>query len=328
MISGNELMKIKEKVLNGELINKEQAMKLIQVNLNELCKAANDIRRAFCGDIFDICTIVNAKCGRCTEDCSYCAQSSHYHVDVRSYPLLGVKTLKEDAMKQASLGIHRYSVVTSGRKLKRNEINKMSQIYRYIHETVPILLCASHGLQEYDDFVKLKANGVIRYHNNLETSRRYFPSVCTTHTYDDKIATIRAAQKAGLSVCSGGIMGLGETMEDRIDMALELRRLGVKSVPINVLIPIKGTPLEDQPILNEDCVRRIVSIYRCILPDAVIRMAGGRGQFPDKGRQLFESGVNGAISGDMLTTSGIDIRQDIQMIEELGFKVYNIKNCL
>jgi len=155
----------------------------------------------------------------------------------------------------------------------------------------------------------------------LETSRKNFPNICTTHTYDDKINTIKAAQKAGLEVCSGGIIGLGETMEDRIDMALDIRGLGIKSVPVNILSPIPETPYEKLPVLTADEVRKTVAIFRFILPDAAIRLAGGRNLIADKGRSLFLSGANAAISGDMLTTSGITIDDDMKMIKELKFEV-------
>ena len=158
-------------------------------------------------------------------------------------------------------------------------------------------------------------------HNNLESSRRYFADVCTTHSYDEKIQTIRAAQRAGLTVCSGGIVGLGETMEDRIDLALTLRELGIKSVPVNLLNPIAGTPYAQNERLSNEELRRIVAIFRFLLPNAFIRLAGGRGLLPDKGRSCFTSGANAAISGDMLTTSGITIEQDLALLQELHYEV-------
>ena len=160
-----------------------------------------------------------------------------------------------------------------------------------------------------------------RVHNNLETSERNFPNICTTHTFQDKVRAIRAAQAAGLSVCSGGIMGLGETVEDRIDMALSLRELGIKSVPVNMLNPIPGTPFEKNERLTNEDMRRIVAVYRFILPDASIRLAGGRGLLPDKGKGCFSSGANAAISGDMLTTAGITVQTDLALLKELGYEV-------
>ena len=183
-----------------------------------------------------------------------------------------------------------------------------------------IEVCVSFGLLNEAQYRKLREAGVTRVHNNLETSRRNFPNVCTTHTFDDKAAAIRAAMAAGLSVCSGGIMGLGETVEDRIDMALTLRELGIRSVPVNMLNPIPGTPYEGNPRLGEEDMRRIAAVYRFILPKASIRLAGGRGLMEDKGESCFLSGANAVISGDMLTTSGYTIESDMSMIEKLGYR--------
>jgi biotin synthase len=240
---------------------------------------------------------------------------------VHDYPLLSQDAILREAKYNQSQGILRYSVVASGRVLTDAEVDEICMSYRTVRENCPIALCGSLGLLTYNQFVKLKAAGVTRYHNNLETSRRYFPSICTTHTYDDKIATLTAARQAGLELCSGGIMGLGETMEDRIDMALDLRGLGVESVPVNILNPIKGTPLEHQPVLSNDELRRIIAIYRFIMPHSFLRLAGGRGLLPDKGRSAFLSGANATISGNMLTTSGISVKDDMQMLSELGFEV-------
>lgn len=184
-----------------------------------------------------------------------------------------------------------------------------------------IELCASHGLLTEEQFRELKASGVFRYHANIETSRRFFPQICTTHTYDDKIACIKAAQRAGLSVCSGGIIGLGENWEDRIDMAFSLQELGIESIPINVLIPIKGTPLQNQKPLSEDDIIRTIVIFRYINPTAYIRLAGGRTLMQDSGRHAFHSGANAAITGNMLTTSGNNIKQDLEMLSDEGFDI-------
>lgn len=314
------ISELKEKIIAGYRIDKQEAMELVEAELEELCAAANDIRKRLCGNGFDICTIINGKSGNCSEDCKYCAQSCHFKSEIKDYPLLPAKDMIEEAKYNESKGILRYSVVTSGKRLSKKEVDKMCENYKELSKETNIRLCGSHGLLDYEDFVKLKEAGIVRYHNNLETSERYFKDICTTHTYEEKKATIRAAMKAGISVCSGGIMGLGEDYEDRIEMALAIRELGVKSVPINILNPIKGTPLENNPVLTLEEVRRIVAIYRFILPDSAIRMAGGRGLMADKGRSIFMSGANAAISGDMLTTSGISIAFDMEMIKELGFE--------
>lgn len=318
------ICKLKDEIIKGHKITREEAHQLVGVELEALCTAADEIRSHFCENAFDICTIINGKSGRCSENCKYCAQSVHYPVEVEEYPMLDTQEIVKEAKYNEEKGILRYSVVTSGRQLTEQETKQVCQSYRAVCEVCGISVCASHGLLSYEQMVKLKEAGVSRYHNNLETSRRYFPNICTTHTYEDKVNTIKAAQKAGLEVCSGGIMGLGETMEDRIDMAFELRELGIRSIPINILNPIKGTPLEDVTPLSTEEVRRIVALYRFILPDNMLRLAGGRGLLPDKGKSVFRSGANAAISGDMLTTSGITIDEDMKLLKSLGYEVKKI----
>lgn len=317
----NTINNIKNNILNGYAITKEEAMSLIHMDLDELCMSADIIRKHFCGNSFDICSIVNGKSGKCSEDCKYCAQSSYYKTLINDYSLLDNNRLIKEAIYNKNKGILRYSIVTSGKKLSDYEIDKVCKSYFKIKKNCDIALCASHGLLTYEQFKKIKNAGVIRYHNNLETSRRNFTNVCTTHTYDDKINAIKSAQQSGLEVCSGGIVGLGETYEDRIDMIFDIRNLGVKSIPVNILNPIVGTPYENLPVLTTEEICRIVAIFRFIVPNAIIRLAGGRGLMKDKGKLVFKAGANGAISGDMLTTSGISIDEDISMIKELGFEV-------
>lgn len=315
------VQELKELVQWGDLLTKEQAMQLVDAPLDELTAAANEIRRQFCGDDFDICTIINGKSGKCSENCKYCAQSAHYCTAVETYPLLPVEDVVKEAKYNDDKGMLRFSIVTSGKALTDEEVDQACELYQAIHKETGIHTCASHGLLTYEQFKKLREAGVTRIHNNLETSRRNFPNICTTHTYDDKINAIKAAKQAGMNVCSGGIMGLGETMEDRIDMVLDIRALGIRSIPVNILNPIPGTPYEELGILTNDEVCRIVAIFRFLVPNASIRMAGGRGLLPDKGKRVFQSGANAAISGDMLTTSGISIDTDKAMLAELGYKV-------
>ncbi len=312
--------KLKNKVLSGEMLTKNEAIELSSAPLEELCNAADEIRKHFCGNSFDICTIINAKSGRCSENCKYCAQSSAYCTNIEEYPLLDSKPVVETAKYNAEHGIKRFSLVTSGKRLSDEEIDKVCETVREIKKNCDISVCVSLGLLNVEQFKRLKASGVSRVHNNLETSAAYFPNVCTTHTYNDKIEAIKAAQRAELSVCSGGIMGLGETMEDRIDMAIEIRNLNIRSMPVNILNPIKGTPYENNEKLNNDDVRRICAIFRFINPTASIRLAGGRILLGDRGEACFKSGANAAISGDMLTTTGATISSDNAMLDKLGFK--------
>lgn len=313
---------MKDKILRGKWIGREEALRLAEEPLEELRQAADEIRRKVCGSGFDLCTIVNAKCGRCSEDCRYCAQSAHYRTACEeSYPLLSTQELLEDARRNAQQGVLRYSMVTSGRRLSEEEVEQACESIHRIRAEVPIEVCVSFGLLDEVQFRKIKAAGASRVHCNLESSARYFPSVCTTHTYEEKIRTLQAAKRAGLSICSGGILGLGETMEDRIDMVLTARELGVKSIPVNLLNPIPGTPYENRVPLDNEEACRCVALFRFLIPDASIRLAGGRGLLGDKGEACFLSGANAAISGDMLTTAGITVETDMELLRSSGFEV-------
>ncbi len=314
------LNSLTEKVLKGEQVTKEDALYLYDQPLDELCENADKIRRHFCSSCFDLCTIINGKSGRCSENCKFCAQSAHNHTGVTEYPLLPDEEILAQAKANQQQGVLRYSIVTSGKQLSDTEVDRMCSLIRRIGKEAGISVCVSFGLLTEKQFRKLKAAGVSRIHNNLETSERNFPNICTTHSFQDKVQAIRAAQAAGLSVCSGGIMGLGESVEDRIDMALSLRELRIKSVPVNMLNPIPGTPFEKNERLTNEDMRRIVAVYRFILPDASIRLAGGRGLLPDKGKSCFTSGANAAISGDMLTTAGITVKTDLTLLKELGYE--------
>lgn len=322
----NKLETLKQKVLEGSHINREEALGLASLPLDPLCSAANEIRQQFCGNAFDLCTIINGKNGKCSEDCKYCAQSSYYNTSVESYPLLSTEELIKQAQYNQQRGVPRYSIVTSGRKLSRREVEQVCESIRQLKTTVDISVCVSFGLLDETEFQMVREAGAVRVHNNLETCANYFPKVCTTHTQADKIAAIHAARNAGLSICSGGIMGLGETMADRIDLAITLRELDVQSVPINMLNPIPGTPYENTPKLTEDEMCRIVAIFRFILPKAFIRLAGGRGLMEDQGRRCFLSGANAAITGDMLTTAGFTIQRDLKLLQELGYQPVSVLN--
>lgn len=315
------LKELSNKILNENYhITKQEALSLIDTDLQELSLYAEKIKQKFCGNKFDMCSIISGKSGKCSENCKFCAQSSHYKTSIKEYPLLDGENIFKEAKHNADKKVKRFSIVTSGKKLSDTEIDSVCQTYKNIKNKCDILLCASMGLLSYEQLVKLKEAGVTRYHCNLETSRRFFPNICSTHTYDDKINTINLAKKAGLEICSGGIFGLGETFEDRIDMFFDIYELGIKSVPINVLNPIKGTPFGNNKVLTQEEINRTVAIARFILPDAFIRLAGGRLLFKDKGVSMFSSGANATITGDMLTTEGTSIDEDFDTIEKLGFE--------
>lgn len=316
-----ELMELYNMVISGHVVTREEAASLIDMPIDELTEAADNIRKHFCGNKFDLCTIINGKSGKCPENCKFCAQSAFYDTNIREFPLVDEDIIVNAAVNNAKKGVKRFSIVTSGRRLSKDEINQICNDIKKIKESCNISVCGSFGLLDDDDFNALKKAGVERIHNNLETSAGYFDNVCTTHKYSDKINAILAARDAGLDICSGGIMGLGESFMDRIDMVIELRNLGIKSIPVNMLNPIKGTPLFENQKLTNDEMCRTVAIFRFLIPDGFIRLAGGRGLLPDKGKRCFMSGANAAITGDMLTTSGISVDTDLELLKELGYEI-------
>lgn len=319
---------LKDRVLEGYLVTREDAAKLLSISiekeeeLKELLKAANEIREKFCGNFFNLCTILNAKSGRCSENCRYCAQSAHFKTNADVYPLVSKEVALEAAKEVEVEGAHRFSLVTSGRGLqgKEEELDKLQEIYRYLKENTDLDLCASHGICSKEALQKLKDSGVKTYHHNLESSRRFYPTICTSHTFDDRVNTVKYAHEVGLQVCSGGIFGLGETEEDRIDMAFDLRELRVHSVPINILTPIPGTPLENNKEIDPKELLKDIAIYRFILPKVSIRYAGGRVKLGEYAKLGLEGGVNSALTGNFLTTTGNTIESDKKMIKELGYE--------
>lgn len=312
---------LEQQIYSGTNITYQQAQCLIHEPLDQLSQAANRLREHFCGSKFDLCTIINGKSGRCSENCRFCAQSAHHCTQAEEYPLLSNNEIVTQGRRDKDRGVLRYSIVTSGRRLNKTEVEQMCQAVRELKNDVGISVCISFGLLNAEDFAKLKEAGVTRVHNNLEAAASFFPQVCTTHRYEDKVNAIKAAQSVGLSVCSGGIFGMGEQWSDRLNMAFELRDLNVDSVPLNMLNPIPGTPLGEQQPLRPEEMQRIVAIYRFILPDRSIRLAGGRALLPDQGETCFRSGANAVISGDMLTTAGYNVETDRQLIAKLKMDV-------
>jgi len=309
----------RDAILAGGQIDRPTALQLLGSTKEDLWQAADFLRRHFLGDHFDLCSIINAKSGNCTENCRFCAQSARHHTGIDAYQVIA----EEEAMAQAKdnddHGVHRISLVTSGRSLSPETVAELTRLYGRMAETTSMLFCASTGFLNEAIASGLYAAGVRRYHCNLEASKNYFPQVCSTHTWEEKVETLHLARKTGMSLCSGGIIGMGETVEDRIDMAFELRELGVKSIPINILTPIAGTPLAELPPLSVDEVLTTVALFRLINPDAVIRMAGGRQQLGDDQYRCFSAGANGAIVGNYLTTTGSSIAEDLRQLAALGF---------
>ncbi len=317
----DELQRLEHKIMDGYRISREEAELLIDVDLSELSEAADRIRLHFCGNVCDVCSVAAVKVGQCSEDCLYCAQSTRAKDKVPAECVLGEKVLTDIAVQDKSRGSYRYGLVSVGRRLSKKEVELAVSNVADIRKTADIHVCASLGMLDKEDFTKLHEAGMTMVHNNMETSDEFFKTLCTTHTSDDKRKSIRAAKAAGMKVCSGGLIGLGETLSDRIDLAFSLRELDVDSVPINMLNPIPGTYFEHQEPMKEDEFLRTVAIFRFVLPDTFIRLAAGRAFFPDNGKAALRAGANAVISGDFLTTTGITFETDLQMIREQGYEV-------
>jgi biotin synthase len=315
---------IEEHIVKGGAITKEEAASITEISgtdLFNLFASANKIRSHFRGDLVGLCSIVNAKSGSCSEDCSFCAQSSRSKAEIDTYPLLKKERIIQKAREVKKYGIRRFSIVTSGRKISRKNLLEIADVISEI-KNLGIIPCASLGLLREDELSVLKAAGLDRYHHNIETSAQHFPQICSTHGYSDKLRTIRAAHSVGLSLCSGGIFGLGETWQDRIDMAFALRELNVDSVPINFLLPIKGTALGNRKLLHPLEALKIVSLYRFVLPRKELRICGGRTQvLGEFNSMIFLAGADGMITGNYLTTMGRSPEDDLKLVKMYGLRI-------
>lgn len=315
----NTIAALTDSIIKGYRIQRGDDLSIfLEAPLEELQKGAGALQRHFCGNHVDFCTIINGRSGRCGEDCKYCAQAACHHTGCDEYGFLPKEEIIANAKANQDAGANRFAIVTSGRALTGADFEKALDAYRTMKQTLHIDLCASHGLLTSEQLHRLHETGVTSYHHNIETSRRFFSHICTTHTYDDRIRTIKAAQKEGLCVCSGGIIGMGETWEDRLDMAISLAELGIQSIPINALMPIPGTPLEHRIQLDSRDILRTIAFFRFINPEANIRLAAGRKLLPENGATALLSGASASITGNMLTTSGSTIVEDMAMLQRLG----------
>ena len=317
-------MPFAERIKKIGSIDKEYALELSRaagLDIFKLFYLANLTRVKYRGNKVDLCSIVNAKSGACPEDCSFCAQSVHSRTDVKAYPLITEEKILEAAVSAKKFGAKRFCVVTSGRKVSGKEIENICSFVSNI-KNLGLLPCATLGMLSLSELEMLKEAGIHRYHHNLETSEAFFKEICTTHTFREKIKVIEAAKSLSLSVCSGGIFGIGESWEDRIDMAFALKELKVNSVPINFITPVYGTPLGDTELLNPMEALKIISIYRLILPESEIRICGGRpNTLRDLNSYIFMAGADGLLIGNYLTTSGRYPEDDLQMIKDMELEI-------
>lgn len=315
-----DMTTLADEIIAGRRISRQDDLNMfLTCDLKELLKGADRIREHFIGDKVDLCSIINGRSGKCPEDCKYCAQSAHNHTNCEIYDFLPEEKILDACKLNESEGVDRFSIVTSGRALSGEEFEKAIHAYETMHAECKIDLCASMGFLNAEQLHRLHQAGVTSYHHNIETSRRNFPNICTTHTYEQKIETLKLVKEEGMCACSGGIIGMGETWEDRLDMAISLAELGIDSIPINALMPIEGTPLENQPQLTEDEILRTIAFFRYINPEANIRLAAGRALLTNDGEIAFQAGASATITGNMLTTAACaTIRSDKQMLKNLG----------
>ncbi len=314
------IQQIKNKILAGGTITEAEALSLLKTeNKEELYNAADEVRQKFKGDKFDMCSIMNAKSGKCSQDCKWCSQSVFHKTNIEEYELVDLKEAEKMAKENAAKGVHKFSLVTSGKAISNSNLDKLCGVYRNIQKSTPIHLCASMGLLTKEQLQKLKNSGVKHYHCNIETAPSHFGKLVTTHTIEQKVETIKAAQEIGMGVCSGGIIGMGETPEQRIEMAFFLKKLDIISIPINILMPVEGTKMEGMPKLSDEEILTTFALFRLINPTANIRLAGGRSLIQHIQDKALKAGVSAALVGDYLTTVGTNITEDKETFEKAGF---------
>ena len=313
-----------EKVFSGERISVEDAKNLFNVpdeDLQELAKCANEITRDYNGNKVDVEQLNNIKKNACSEDCTFCGQSAFFDTGIETYQLPAPEEVVTKAKKAKEEGAESYCLVAAWREPSAKDFTDVCKIITEINDKVGISVECSLGFLTKEQAKKLKELRVKRYNHNLETAKSKFPEICTTHTYQDRLDTLEIAREAGLELCTGGIIGLGETREQRMEMTLELARIYPEEVTINILVAVPGTPLELQANLPNSEITRIFSVIRFLLPESVIKISGGREtNLDDSGEKLLQSGANGIITQGYLTMDGNDAQKDRKMIEKIGLE--------
>ena len=314
-----------EQILAGDLLTPEQVSSLSAASyeyFDDLLYWTNRIRRRFFGNKIRVCSIVPGRLGGCSQDCAFCAQSVRYDTAIDKTPkALTDKQILEAAAVAQKEGVPNFGIVYSGKAVGDKELDRLIGLTAQIKRDYGLGVCMGLGILNCAQMKRLAEAGVVRYNHNLETSRRHFAEIVTTHSYDDRVRTIEAAMEAGLGVCAGGIFGIGETEQDRLDMALELRRLGVDTIPMNFLHPIPGTPMGNNETLEPREILRIIAMYRFILPTTNLKVAGGRVlNLRDVQSWIFMAGCTSILSGDYLTTAGRAVQEDMQMLRDLGLE--------
>ncbi len=310
------------RVMDGDHPSEEDLRMILsskEEDLIPIMLGADWLRSQAFGRSIHLCTICNGKSGGCTENCSFCPQSCVSQAKVPRYPLLTVKELVRGGDAASQAPIHRYSIVTSGKRVSHAELEKVAEAISEMAEK-PIDVCASLGILDAEDLRLLKQAGLSRFHHNLETAKSYFSQICTTHTYEERVETIQKAKKEGLSICAGGIFGIGETDDQIIELALALKELDVDAIPINFFIPVRGTPLEKTHALIPTRCLKIIAVFRYLLPEKEIIVCGGRMYHLEALHpMIFYAGASGIMTGDYLTTKGRSLKDDLALLECMGF---------
>ena len=317
-----ESLNLADELIKGGVVDPDRLKELAQLPCEDVFKllpGVDMLREHFFGRRVHLCAICNVKSGACSEDCRFCSQSAHSRTDTPVYPLLVPKEVRDRAREASGSPINRFSLVASGKGLPLGEVERAAEALSGLKST-GLETCVSFGLMDHRGFALLKKAGVTRYHHNLESAGSFFPRVCTTHSFEARIDTILAAKEAGLSVCAGGIFGLGETDEQVVELALTLKDLNVDAVPVNFLTPIKGTAMENHNFLTPLRCLKILALIRLVLPDKDILVCGGR-QHNLKSLEglMFMAGASGLMTGDYLTTSGSALKNDLALMAQSGF---------
>ena len=320
-----EIQKIGDKVLEGGSVNTKEIYPLLETkgpDIIELAAVANRVREEFNGNEIDLCSLLNAKSGRCPEDCGFCAQSAHYKTEALVYPMMDTNRIVEEAKKAQRKGTGRFCLITSGRELNDEEFETILNALDRIRRETTLDLDCSLGTLSKERAESLKKVGVTRYNHNVETAESHFPQICSTHSFRDRVKTIEVLKEQGFSICCGGIIGLGESPPQRLELAFSLRQLGIDCIPFNILNPRPGTPLEHSESIPPMEIIKTISLFRLVLPKGTIKIAGGReANLRDLQSLALLAGANGLIVGNYLTTPGRNAEDDFRMIKDLGFKL-------
>jgi biotin synthase len=321
----NVVRRIGDKVLEGKSLTRKETLPLLEgegPDIVELAAVANRVRVEFKGNDIDLCSLLNAKSGRCSEDCAFCAQSAHYTTEAPIYPLMDVNEMVKEAREAQERRTGRFCLISSGRQLNEKEFETVLDALSQIREETDLALDCSFGTLTRERAEALKKVGVTRYNHNLETAESHFSKICTTHSFGDRIRTIEILKDQGFSICCGGIIGLGESAQQRLELAFSLRELGVDCIPLNILNPRPGTPLEHSKPIPPMEIIRTIALFRLILPKGTLKIAGGREiNLRDLQSLALLAGANGLIVGNYLTTPGRSAEDDLTMIRDLGFEI-------